>query len=114
MSESEYRQSSSTGSTFTAFLIGGLIGGAIALLYAPRSGQEMREILLDEGQQTADRVMSSIREAQVRLEAINQETRDRLQRLQAIAQETLDEEKEILDRRYGQVREVMNKDTMRE
>ena len=40
MSESDYRQSSSTGSTFTAFLIGGLIGGAIALLYAPRSGQE--------------------------------------------------------------------------
>ena len=49
MSDSEYNQSSRTGSTFTAFLIGGLIGGAIALLYAPRSGQEMREILLDEG-----------------------------------------------------------------
>ena len=114
MSESEYSHSSNTGSTFTAFLIGGLIGGAIALLYAPRSGQETREILLNEGQQAADRVMDSIHDAQVRLEAMNQETRDRLQRLQVIAQETLDEEKEIFDRRYGQVKEVMNKDTMRE
>jgi gas vesicle protein len=114
MSESDYRQSSNTGSTFTAFLIGGLIGGAVALLYAPRSGAETREILLNEGKETADRVMQSMRDAQVRLEAVNQETRDRLQRLQAIAQETLDEEKEILDRRYGQVKEVMNKDTMRE
>jgi hypothetical protein len=58
--------------------------------------------------------MQSIRDAQVRLEAVNQETKDRLQRLQVIAQETLDEEKEILDRRYGQVKEVMNKDAMRE
>ena len=114
MSDSEYRQSNSTGSTFTAFLIGGLIGGAIALLYAPRSGAETREILLNEGQETADRVMKTIRDAQVRLEAVNLETRDRLQRLQAIAQETLDEEKEILDRRYGQVKEVINKDAMRE
>lgn len=114
MSESDYRQSSNTGSTFTAFLVGGLIGGAIALLYAPRSGAETREILLSEGQETADRVMQSIRDAQVRLEAVNQETKDRLQRLQVIAQETLDEEKEILDRRYGQVKEVINKDAMRE
>ena len=114
MSESEYYQSSNTGSTFTAFLIGGLIGGAIALLYAPRSGQETREILLTEGQETADRVMNSIRDAQVRLDAMNQETRDRLQRLQVIAQETLEEEKEILDRRYGQVKDVMSKDVVRE
>ncbi len=114
MSEPKYYDSSSTGSTFTAFLIGGLIGGAIALLYAPRSGEETREILLSEGQETADRVMQSIRDAQVRLEAVNQETRDRLQQLQVIAQETLDEEKEIFDRRYGQVKEVINKDTMRE
>jgi gas vesicle protein len=114
MSDSEYYESNRTGSTFTAFLIGGLIGGAIALLYAPRSGEETREILLSEGQETADRVMNSIRDAQVRLEAMNKETRDRLQRIQAIAQETLDEEKEILDRRYGQVKEVINKDTVRE
>ena len=107
MRESEYYQSSSTGATFTAFLIGGLIGGAIALLYAPRSGKETREYLMTEGQQAADRVMESIRDAQVRLEEMNQETRDRLQRLQTIAQETIDEEKQVFEKRYEQVKDVM-------
>ena len=107
MRESEYYQSSSTGATFTAFLIGGLIGGAIALLYAPRSGKETREYLMTEGQQAADRVMESIRDAQVRLEEMNQETRDRLQRLQTIAQETIDEEKQVFGKRYEQVKDVM-------
>ena len=107
MRESEYYESSSTGATFTAFLIGGLIGGAIALLYAPRSGRETREYLMNEGQQAADRVMASIRDAQVRLEEMNQETRDRLQRLQTIAQETIDEEKQVFEKRYEQVKDVM-------
>jgi gas vesicle protein len=114
MSDNFYDGPSRTGSTFTAFLIGGLIGGAVALLYAPRSGEETREILLNQGQETADRVMQSLRDAQTRLEAMNEDTRERLQRLQVIAQETLDEEKQIFDKRYGQVKEVMNKDTMRE
>ena len=118
MSDSEYNQPNRTGSTFTAFLIGGLIGSAIALLYAPRSGKETREYLMSEGQETADRVMSSIRDAQenilatiedaqVRMEAMNRETRARLQRLQAIAQETIDEEKQIFEKRSGQVKEAM-------
>ena len=107
MRESEYYESSSTSATFTAFLIGGLIGGAIALLYAPRSGRETREYLMNEGQQAADRVMESIRDAQVRLEEMNQETRDRLQRLQTIAQETIDEEKQVFEKRYEQVKDVM-------
>ena len=114
MKESEQYQSSSTGSTFTGFLIGGLIGGAIALLYAPRSGQETRDILLDEGQARADQLMQSLRTAQARMETINQETRERLQQLQAIAQETLEEEKQILNKRSGQVKEVLNKDVVRE
>ena len=107
MRESEHYQSSSTGATFTAVLIGGLIGGAIGLLYAPRSGRETREYLMNEGQQAADRVMESIRDAQVRLEEMNQETRDRLQRLQTIAQETIDEEKQVFEKRYEQVKDVM-------
>ena len=87
-------------SGFTAFLIGGLIGGTIALLYAPRSGRETREYLLSEGQETADRLMRSVREAQerilasiedaqARLEVMNRDARERLTQLQAIAQERL-------------------------
>jgi gas vesicle protein len=33
----------STGSTILAFLIGGLVGAGVALLLAPRSGEETRQ-----------------------------------------------------------------------
>ena len=49
--------------SLAAFLIGGLIGGTLALLYAPQSGRKTREFLVTEGQETADNVMKSIREA---------------------------------------------------
>src|SRR5215211_205178 len=99
-------------SGFAAFLIGGLIGGTVALLYAPQSGRKTREFLVTEGQETADRVMQSIREAQesilatiedaqVRLETMNQDTKERLQRLREIAQSTVTEEKEVLQNRYS-------------
>ena len=107
-------------SSLTAFLIGGLVGGTLALLYAPQSGRKTREFLMTEGQDTADRVMQSIREAQesvlatiedaqLRMEAMNRETRDRLQRLREIARSTVDEEKALLQRRSQEV-----KDTVRE
>jgi gas vesicle protein len=35
------------GSPFGAFLLGGLIGAVLALLFAPRTGQETREMLTD-------------------------------------------------------------------
>lgn len=38
-----------------AFLLGGLTGAALALLYAPRSGRETREMLGERLRETADR-----------------------------------------------------------
>src|SRR5512132_3148095 len=38
-----------------AFLLGGLTGAAVALLYAPRSGQETRDLLSERMRETADR-----------------------------------------------------------
>jgi gas vesicle protein len=93
MRERENEYSTRRSSGLTAFLIGGIVGGTIALLYAPQSGKKTREFLLTEGQDTADKVMRSIRDAQesvlatiedaqVRMVAMNRDTKERLQRLQ--------------------------------
>ena len=37
------------GSVFGAFLLGGLIGAALGLLFAPRSGKEMRDLIAEKG-----------------------------------------------------------------
>ena len=106
-------------SGLTAFLIGGLVGGAVALLYAPQSGRKTREFLMTEGQETADKVMKSIREAQesviktiddaqVRMEAMSEETRQRLNRLQEIARNTIDEQKGSLRKGYSSAKDVVN------
>lgn len=118
MHETNYSTPRRGSSGLAAFLIGGLIGGTIALLYAPQSGKKTREFLVNEGQQTADQVMKSIREAQAsvlatiedaqaRMETMNRETRERLQKLQEIARETIGEEKEVLQRRYKEAKDVV-------
>ena len=109
------------GSGFGALLLGGLIGGAIGLLYAPRSGQETRRILAGEGQEMIDRAVYTIREAQdnalmaikdtqTRLEALNLEAKDRISKLQEIAESTLNEQKESLRKGYSEAKKVV-KDT---
>lgn len=45
----------SGGSPFLAFLLGGLAGAALALLYAPRSGRETREMLNEKMRDSAER-----------------------------------------------------------
>lgn len=43
------------GSAFLAFLLGGLTGAALALLYAPRTGRETREMLNEKLREGAER-----------------------------------------------------------
>lgn len=64
-----YDRDSGSASVFLAFILGGLTGAALALLYAPRSGQETRDLLADkyrEGEVRAreakERAMSKGRE----------------------------------------------------
>jgi gas vesicle protein len=120
----EMNAMSDRGSGFGTFLMGGLIGAAIGLLYAPRSGQETRRILAGEGQEMVDRAVTSIREAQdsalmairdaqTRLEALNVEAKDRISRLQEIAGATLSEQKESLIKGYSEAKKVV-KETVEE
>jgi gas vesicle protein len=114
----ETEKMSNKGNGFGAFLMGGLIGGAIGLLYAPRSGQETRRILVGEGQDVVDVAVTSIREAQDtalsaiketqhRLEALNAEAKDRIEKLQDIAENTLSEQKESLRKGYADAKKVV-------
>jgi len=109
---------SDKGSGFGAFLMGGLIGGALGLLYAPRSGQETRQILVGEGQdmldqataaiqEAQDKALVAIRENQTRLEGLNAEAKDRISKLQEIAGNTLDEQKESLKKGYSEAKKVV-------
>lgn len=103
---------------FTAFIIGGLSGAIIALLYAPQSGEETRQILVDNSQKLKNEALDSIQqaqsvalkkvnEAQTRLEAINKETKDLLSQLQSIGESTFKSEKEVLEEGYEKAKETI-------
>lgn len=49
--------------TLAAFLTGAIVGGAIALLYSPRSGKETREMLTDRAQDIKNRADAAIDQA---------------------------------------------------
>jgi gas vesicle protein len=83
-------------SGFFAFLLGGMIGATIGLLYAPQSGEETRKILIDEGQEMVDNAKTSIQEAQ-----------ERIEKLQEIAKNTLQEQKDSLVKSYSNAKEVV-------
>jgi gas vesicle protein len=86
------------GTFLAGFLIGGLIGAAVALLYAPQSGEETRTIikeksieLKDKAAETAEearaRAEKALEEAKARAELAIQETRVRADELARITKE---------------------------
>ena len=97
----------STINSFRAFVIGGLVGAAVGLLYAPHSGEKTRKILVNNSQVVKDKAITSLHEAQVRMEAFTEETKKRLEQLEKIAQHTLEEEKQILKESLKQAKEVV-------
>ena len=45
-----------SGEVILALILGGIIGAAVGILYAPRSGKETREKLMDLGEDFADKI----------------------------------------------------------
>lgn len=101
------------------FIVGGLTGAAVAFLYAPQSGEETRQILLDNSEKVKENALESIQEAQdmaleklsvaqVRAEKTAQEARRIFNQLQDIGQATLKKEKEILEKGLDQAKTAVN------
>jgi gas vesicle protein len=56
------QNSSSTGSVLLAFAIGAIAGAAVALLYAPASGEETRRRIAEKAREGRDKAESMARE----------------------------------------------------
>jgi len=119
-------RSDSFGCAGTAFLLGGAIGAAIALLFAPRSGEETRDEIrrfydrsrarMGELQEdVTDRIAKLVDEIQEKTselvasgKAMAEERKRDLQEAIAIAKRALDEERALLRRIRERGREGVN------
>jgi gas vesicle protein len=60
---SDNNESSRVGGYLAAFAIGALIGTGVALLYAPRSGKETRELLAKKGRELKGKASDALDDA---------------------------------------------------
>lgn len=66
-------------SSFSAFMRGLIIGAGVALLFAPRSGQETREILNERGSEIKDKAMDLANTTRDRAQTVIGDARNKIQ-----------------------------------
>ena len=69
------------GAFLVGFIVGGLSGAVVALLFAPQTGEETRALIKDKSIELRDRAQQSAEEALARAEATAQEARARADEL---------------------------------
>lgn len=77
---SQDRNDSNLGTFVTGFILGGLIGAAAGLILAPRSGEAMRETMVERGIELKDRAGDQLHGARHRAEDLAATARDEVRR----------------------------------
>lgn len=92
-------QGVSAGTVLVSFAAGAAIGAGLALLYAPKSGREMRENIADLTEDAVDKIKEYAKEAQEKIKTAIDE-----------GKETIVEKKSILASAIEAGREAMQKE----
>jgi len=78
------------------FLIGGFVGAAVALLFAPKSGEETRRILGDKYRAGTDEVQKRVKHGREYVAGVRQDLTDRVSSTIERGRETVGRHKEQL------------------
>jgi gas vesicle protein len=90
------------GTVLVSFVAGAAIGAGLALLYAPKSGSEMRETIADFADDAVDKIKEYTKEAQDKIKTAIED-----------GKETIIEKKSILASAIEAGREAMSKEKER-
>ncbi len=66
----------SAGTVLVSFVAGAAIGAGLALLYAPKSGREIREDIVDITEDAVDKIKEYAREAQEKIKTAVEDGKD--------------------------------------
>ncbi len=75
------------GSFLVGFIVGGLTGAVVSLLFAPQSGEETRALIRDKSIEIRDMAADTAEEALARAEAAAAEARQRADELTKVARQ---------------------------
>ena len=79
------------GSFLVGFIVGGLTGAVVSLLFAPQSGEETRALIRDKSIELRDMAADTAEETLARAEAAAAEARTRADELAKIARQRAEE-----------------------
>ena len=88
---------SGVASVFLAFVLGAAIGGGLALLTAPRSGQETRDRIRDLADETRDKLGQLADDAETRVKHAFEEGKERLEEKKDLVQAAFKAGKEAME-----------------
>jgi gas vesicle protein len=87
------------GAFLVGFIVGGLTGAVVSLLFAPQSGEETRALIRDKSIEIRDKAADTTEEALARAEAAAAEARIRAEELAKVARARAEEfSKEVRSR----------------
>lgn len=82
------------GAFLIGFLVGGLTGAAVSLLFAPQSGEETRALIRDKAIEIRDQASETVEEARVQAEKAWEEAKVKTEEWSKIAKDKAEELKD--------------------
>jgi gas vesicle protein len=79
------------GAFLVGFIVGGLTGAVVSLLFAPQSGEETRALIKDKSIELRDKAQQSAEEALARAEQVASDARARADELAKVARSRAEE-----------------------
>jgi gas vesicle protein len=107
-------QNGDFGAFLSGFIVGGLVGAAIALLMAPQSGEETRVMIRDRSIELKDKAVEAAEDARIRAEAAAEEARMRADEIKHRGQQIYLDQKGRLESAIDATKDAIQKTTSTE
>lgn len=86
------------GTVLVSFVAGAAVGAGLALLYAPKSGKEMRETIADLTEDAVDKIKEYAKDAQDKIKTVIEEGRETVVEKKSILASAIEAGKEAMQK----------------
>jgi len=93
----------STGTVIVSFLAGAALGAGLALLYAPKSGQETREQIADLADDAVEKIKEYAKDAQTKIVSAFEEGQEAIREKKSILASAIEAGREAIQKEKGKL-----------
>ena len=97
---------SSVGMVFLSFLAGAAVGAGVALLFAPKTGKELRDQISDLAEDAVDKIKEYTTEAQNKIKSTIDEGKELYSEKKSIITSAIEAGKEAMEREKERIKQA--------